>query len=66
MSIGPGDITEKMRIAALADAFVVQASPHVSIRFAVHFAASVQCAAAIPNFSILEHWIASNPPRRRT
>ena len=56
-----GGVTETMRIAALADAFGAQATPHVSIGSAVHFAASLQCAAAIPNFALLEHWIGNNP-----
>lgn len=56
-----GGITEVMRIAALADAFGGQATPHVSIGSAVHFAASLQCAAAIPNLSIMEHWAGDNP-----
>ena len=56
-----GGITETMRIAALADAFGAQATPHVSIGSAVHWYASVQCAAAMPNFAVIEHWIGSNP-----
>ncbi|MDZ5441506.1 mandelate racemase/muconate lactonizing enzyme family protein [Micromonospora sp. 4G57] len=56
-----GGITETMRIAALADAFGAQATPHVSIGSAVHWYASVQCATAMPNFAVLEHWIGTNP-----
>lgn len=56
-----GGITGVMRIAALADAFGAVATPHVSIGSAVHFAASLQCAAAIPNLEIMEHWIGDNP-----
>jgi D-arabinonate dehydratase/D-galactarolactone cycloisomerase len=56
-----GGISEVMRIAGLADAFGAIATPHVSIGSAVHFAASLQCAAAIPNFDIMEHWIGDNP-----
>jgi D-galactarolactone cycloisomerase len=56
-----GGVTELMRIAALADAFGVQATPHVSIGSAVHFAASLQCAAAIPNLDVMEYWIGTNP-----
>lgn len=33
----------------------------MSIGSAVHFAASPQCAAAIPNLSIMEHWAGENP-----
>ncbi len=50
-----------MRIAALADAFGAQATPHVSIGSAVHFAASLQCAAAMPNLEVMEHWAGENP-----
>lgn len=56
-----GGITEAMRIAALADAFGAQATPHVSIGSAVHFAASLQCALAMPNCAVLEHWVGTNP-----
>lgn len=56
-----GGITETMRIAALADAFGAQATPHVSIGSAVHWNASLHCAAAMPNFSVLEHWVGTNP-----
>lgn len=56
-----GGITELMRIAALADAFGAVATPHVSIGSAIHFAASLQCAAAIPNFEVMEHWVGDNP-----
>jgi D-galactarolactone cycloisomerase len=56
-----GGITETMRIAVLADAFGAQATPHVSIGSPIHVTASVQCAAAIPNFQVLEYWIGSNP-----
>ena len=50
-----------MRIAELADAFGAQATPHVSIGSAVHFAASLQCAAAIGNLAVMEHWVGENP-----
>lgn len=56
-----GGITEVMRIAALADAFGAVATPHVSIGSAIHFAASLQCAAAMVNFDVMEHWIGDNP-----
>jgi D-galactarolactone cycloisomerase len=56
-----GGITEVMRIAVLADAFGAITTPHISIGSPVHFAASLQCAAAIPNFQIMEHWIGDNP-----
>jgi D-galactarolactone cycloisomerase len=60
-----GGISETMRIAALADAFGAQATPHVSIGSAVHFAASLECALAMPNFDVMEHWIGNNPMARR-
>lgn len=56
-----GGVTEVMRIAAVASSFGAQTTPHVSIGSAVHFAASLQCAAAIPDFTIMEHWAGSNP-----
>jgi D-galactarolactone cycloisomerase len=56
-----GGITEVMRISALADAFGAIATPHVSIGSPVHFAASLQCAAAMPNLHVMEHWIGDNP-----
>lgn len=56
-----GGITETMRIAALADAFGARATPHVSIGSAVHLAASLHCAAAIPNLEVLEYWVGTNP-----
>lgn len=56
-----GGITEVMRIAALADSFGAVATPHVSIGSAIHFAASLQCASAMANFDIMEHWIGNNP-----
>jgi len=56
-----GGITETMRMAALADSFGAVATPHISIGSAIHFAASLQCAAAIPNLEIMEHWIGDNP-----
>jgi D-galactarolactone cycloisomerase len=60
-----GGITETMRIAALADAYGVEATPHVSIGSAIHFAASLQCAAATPNLRVMEHWIGDNPLGRQ-
>jgi D-arabinonate dehydratase/D-galactarolactone cycloisomerase len=56
-----GGISETMRIAALADAFGAQATPHVSIGSAVHFAASLQCALSMPNLDVMEHWVGANP-----
>lgn len=60
-----GGITETMRIAALADAFGAQATPHVSIGSAVHFAASLSCGLAMPACAVMEHWIGDNPMGRQ-
>jgi D-galactarolactone cycloisomerase len=54
-------LTECKRIAELADAFGKAATPHVSIGSAIHFAASVHLAAALPNQTIMEFWYAANP-----
>lgn len=56
-----GGLTECKRIAELADAFHKAATPHVSIGSAVHFAASVHLAAALPNQSVMEFWYGANP-----
>ncbi|MCZ7574598.1 MAG: mandelate racemase/muconate lactonizing enzyme family protein [Ardenticatenaceae bacterium] len=56
-----GGITECKRIAELADAFQKATTPHVSIGSAIHFAASVQLAAALPNQTLMEYWYGSNP-----
>lgn len=56
-----GGLTECSRIGRLADAFGKAATPHVSIGSAIHFAASVQLASALPNQSIMEFWIGPNP-----
>jgi D-arabinonate dehydratase/D-galactarolactone cycloisomerase len=60
-----GGITELMRISTVADAFGAVTTPHISIGTAIHFAASLQCAAAMPNFDIMEHWIGNNPLAER-
>jgi D-galactarolactone cycloisomerase len=49
-----GGITETMRIAALADAFNVQWSPHVSTGTLLYYAASLHLALATPNCVIME------------
>ena len=56
-----GGITGSRRISELADRFGVRATPHVSIGSAVHFAASLQLAAATPNLATMEHWVGTNP-----
>ena len=56
-----GGITECKRIAELADAFHKAATPHVSIGSAIHFAASVQLAASLPNQTWMEYWYGANP-----
>lgn len=49
-----GGITECQRIAALADAFNVLWSPHVSTGTVLYFAASLHLALATPNCVIME------------
>jgi L-alanine-DL-glutamate epimerase-like enolase superfamily enzyme len=49
-----GGITEVMRIAALADAFTVPWSPHVSTGTLLYYAASLHLALATPNCVIME------------
>lgn len=56
-----GGITELKRIAVLADAFGVAFTPHVSIGSAIHFVASIHCAAAAPNLHPMEFWFGRNP-----
>ena len=56
-----GGITECRRIAELADAFGLAFAPHVSIGSAVHVAATLQLAAAMPNTMTSEYWIGDNP-----
>ncbi len=56
-----GGITECRRIADLADAFGVAFAPHVSIGSAVHVAATLHLAAAMPNTMTSEYWIGDNP-----
>jgi D-galactarolactone cycloisomerase len=49
-----GGITECQRIAALADAFNVTWSPHVSTGTVLYFSASLHLALATPNCVIME------------
>jgi D-galactarolactone cycloisomerase len=56
-----GGITELKRIAVLTDAFGVAFTPHVSIGSAIHFVASIHCAAAVPNLHQMEFWFGQNP-----
>jgi galactonate dehydratase len=58
-----GGITETRRIADLADAFHVAYAPHVGWSGALCAAASVQLAAAQPNFLVYECMIFDNPLR---
>ena len=59
----PGGITETRRIADLADSFHVAYAPHVGWSGALCAAASVQLAAAQPNFLVYECMIFDNPLR---
>jgi D-galactarolactone cycloisomerase len=56
-----GGLTECKRIAEIADAFHKAATPHVSIGSAIHFAASVHLASALPNQTWMEFWYGANP-----
>lgn len=56
-----GGITECFRIAQIADAFGVAFQPHVSLGSALHFAASLHLAAAVPNLFRMEFWAGENP-----
>ena len=63
-----GGISESKRIADLADVFGVPCAPHASIGSAIHFAATLQLAASLPNLWIMEygmwlteHGIGENP-----
>ena len=56
-----GGITECRRIAEIADAFGLAFAPHVSIGSAVHIAATMHLAAAMPNTLTSEYWIGDNP-----
>jgi len=58
-----GGITETRRIADLAQAFHVAYAPHVGWSGAVCVAASLQLAAAQPNFRIFECMVFENPLR---
>ncbi|MGH2533149.1 MAG: mandelate racemase/muconate lactonizing enzyme family protein [Thermomicrobiales bacterium] len=56
-----GGISESLKIAEAADLYGAACAPHVSIGSAVHFAATLQLALALPNLFIAEHWIGDNP-----
>jgi D-galactarolactone cycloisomerase len=56
-----GGITESFRMAEVADLYGAACAPHVSIGSAIHFAATLQLGAALPNLLIGEHWIGDNP-----
>jgi D-arabinonate dehydratase/D-galactarolactone cycloisomerase len=56
-----GGITESLKMGEVADLFGSACAPHVSIGSAIHFAATTQLAAALPNLLIAEHWIGDNP-----
>jgi D-arabinonate dehydratase/D-galactarolactone cycloisomerase len=56
-----GGVSELKRIAVLADAFGVGFTPHVSIGSAIHVAASLHLAAAVPNLVQMEFWYGQNP-----
>lgn len=58
-----GGITETRKIAELADSFQVAYAPHVGWSGAICAAASVQLAAAQPNFLVYECMVFDNPLR---
>lgn len=58
-----GGITETRRIASLAHAFHVHYAPHVGFSGAICVAASLQLAAAMPNFLTFECMFFDNPLR---
>jgi L-alanine-DL-glutamate epimerase-like enolase superfamily enzyme len=58
-----GGFTEARRIAALSSAFDVPVAPHTGASSAVEVAASLQWAAALPNFLIFEYMYPPNPLR---
>ena len=60
-----GGISETRRIAGLAQALHVPYAPHVGASGAVCVAASLQLAAAMPNFLTFECMIFPNPLRDR-
>lgn len=59
-----GGITGTRQIAAVAEAFHVPYAPHTGASSAVCMAASLQLAAAAPNFIIYEHMVGDNPLAR--
>ncbi|MFC2062751.1 mandelate racemase/muconate lactonizing enzyme family protein [Chloroflexota bacterium] len=56
-----GGITAVREMAAVAQAFHVPYAPHTGASSAVCMAATMQLAAAIPNFCIYEHIASENP-----
>jgi len=58
-----GGITETRRIATLAHCFHVAYAPHMGFSGAICAAASLQLAAAMPNFATFECMIFPNPLR---
>ena len=60
-----GGITETRRIASLAHSFHVHYAPHVGFSGAICAAASLQLAAAMPNFLTFECMFFDNPLRDR-
>jgi D-galactarolactone cycloisomerase len=58
-----GGITETKRIAELAHVFDIAYAPHVGFSGAVCVAATIQLAAAAPNFHAIETMVIPNPLR---
>jgi len=57
-----GGITESLKIAEVADLFGAACAPHVSIGSAVHFAATLQLALAVPNLLTAEQNMVDGNP----
>lgn len=53
--VGRAGISEVIKIAAMAEAFNVKMAPHLSVGLGICIAATIQAAAAIPNFYLLEY-----------
>jgi D-galactarolactone cycloisomerase len=58
-----GGITETRRIATLGQAFDIKFAPHVGFSGVICLAATMQLAAAMPNFDSLEAMVIPNPLR---
>ncbi|HEV2125680.1 MAG TPA: mandelate racemase/muconate lactonizing enzyme family protein [Chloroflexota bacterium] len=53
--VGRCGITELVRIASLAETFNLPCALHVGVGLGIYLAATIQVAAALPNFQIMEY-----------